>query len=102
MIEAAETARQFIAGRQRSALDENRMLLFALVRAIEVIGEAASKVLLETRTATPSVPWPAIIAMRNRLVHAYFDIDRDILWRTVSEEVPALVSLLSSSLLTED
>jgi uncharacterized protein with HEPN domain len=102
MIEAAETARQFVVGRQRSDLDENRMLLFALVRAIEVIGEAASKVSLETPTATPSVSWPAIVAMRNRLVHAYFDIDREILWRTVSEEIPALVSLLSSSLLASD
>jgi uncharacterized protein with HEPN domain len=54
------------------------MLVFALMRAVEVIGEAASKVSPETRTATPSVPWSAIIAMRNRLIHAYFDINHDI------------------------
>jgi uncharacterized protein with HEPN domain len=66
----------------------------SLVRAIEVIGEAASKLSADTRSATPSVPWWAIVAMRNRLIHAYFDIDRDILWKTVSEELPALLPLL--------
>jgi uncharacterized protein with HEPN domain len=94
MIEAAETARQFVAGRQRTDLDGDRMLLFALVRAVEIIGEAAAKVSVETRTEAPSVPWAAIVAMRNRLVHAYFDIDHDILWKTVTEEIPALLPLL--------
>jgi uncharacterized protein with HEPN domain len=94
MIEAAETAQRFLVGRQRDDLDTNEMLLFALVRAIEVIGEAASKLSADTRSATPSVPWWAIVAMRNRLIHAYFDIDRDILWKTVSEELPALLRLL--------
>lgn len=94
MIEAAETACQFIEGRQRSELDADRMLLFALVRAVEVIGEAAARVSPETRAATPSVPWAAIIGMRNRLVHAYFDIDHDIVWKTAADELPALLPLL--------
>jgi uncharacterized protein with HEPN domain len=94
MIEAAETAQRFLVGHQRGDLDTDEMLLFALVRAIEVMGEAASKLSADTRSATPSVPWWAIVAMRNRLVHAYFDIDRDILWKTVSEELPALLPVL--------
>lgn len=94
MIEAAESCRQFIVGRQRADLDTDQMLLFAVIRAIEVIGEAASRVSQETRSSTPSVPWPAIISMRNRLVHAYFDVDCDIVWKTVSEEVPFLLDLL--------
>jgi uncharacterized protein with HEPN domain len=64
------------------------------VRAIEIIGEAASRVSAEQRTVSPAVPWTAIIAMRNRLIHAYFDIDRDIVWRTVTEEIPSLRSQL--------
>ena len=59
------------------------MLRFALVRAIEIIGEAASK-----------VPWAQITAMRNRVIHAYFDINHDVLWRTAIEEIPALLSPL--------
>ena len=71
MIDAAEITQRFIAGRQRGDLDGNQMLLFALVRAVEIIGEAASRVTPETRSASPNVPWPAIVAMRNRLIHAY-------------------------------
>jgi uncharacterized protein with HEPN domain len=96
MLDAAELAQRFIAGRVRSDLDADDMLLFALVRAIEVIGEAASRVTPETRAALPEIPWVAITGMRNRLIHAYFDIDRDILWKTAAEEIPELIELLKA------
>ncbi|WP_036288950.1 DUF86 domain-containing protein [Methylosinus sp. PW1] len=96
MIEAAEDAGRFIVGRVRSDLDRDRMLTFALARAIEIMGEAASKVSLETRAAAPSVPWREITSMRNRLIHAYYDIDCNILWKTATEEIPALRSLLTA------
>ncbi len=94
MIEAAETTQNFIAGRLRSDLDTDQMLSFALARAIEIIGEAASKVSSETRSVTPVVPWFEIIAMRNRLIHAYFHVDNAVVWKTVTEEIPALLSIL--------
>ena len=94
MFEAAENAQRFISGKSRADLDTDPMLLFALVRAIEIIGEAASKVTAELRTASSTVPWSAIVAMRNRLIHAYFDIDRDIVWKTATEEIPSLRSQL--------
>lgn len=94
MIEAAETVEAFVTARNRADLDTDRMLLFALVRAIEIIGEAATRVLPETRSAAPAVPWVEITGMRNRLIHAYFDIDREVLWRTAVEEIPALLPLL--------
>ncbi len=70
------------------------MLLFALVHAITVIGEAAAKGAPESRAALPTVPWNLIISMRNRLIHAYANIDHDILWKTVIEEIPALLARL--------
>lgn len=94
IIEAGESALRFVAGRRRTDLDSDTMLAFALVRAVEIIGEAASSVSPETCAATASVPWPAMIAMRNRLIHAYFDIDHDIVWKTATEEIPALLPLL--------
>jgi uncharacterized protein with HEPN domain len=94
MIDAAESLSQFVTGRKQTDLDQDRMLLFAVVRAIEVIGEAASKVSEETREASPAIPWNAIVGMRNRLVHGYFDIDTRIVWKTVTGEVPALLPLL--------
>ena len=98
MVEAAETAARFIAGRARADLDGDQMLLFALVRAIEILGEAASRVTRGTRAGLPLVPRGQIVAMRNRLIHAYFDIDRDVLWKTASEELPALLPTLQAAL----
>jgi uncharacterized protein with HEPN domain len=98
MIEAAEEVSAFVAGRQRPDLDSDRMLLFAVVRAVEVIGEAAGKLSEEARVAATTVPWSAVVSMRNRLVHAYFDIDRDIVWRTATEEIPALLPALRALL----
>ena len=94
MIEAAEAAQRFIAGRQRVDLDTDEVLLFALVRAVEIIGEAASNVSRATRDSASSVPWRDIVSMRNRLIHAYFDIEREIVWKTVTEELPDLLPLL--------
>ncbi len=70
MLDAAELTQRFIAGRARGDLDGDDMLLFALVRAIEVIGEAASRVTPETRAAWPQIPLAAMSGMRNRLIHA--------------------------------
>lgn len=91
MIEAAESVAQFVAGRSRDDLDRDRMLLFAVVHAIEILGEAASKISPETRAGTPQIPWGAIVSMRNRLIHGYFDINKTIVWKTATEEIPALV-----------
>jgi uncharacterized protein with HEPN domain len=90
MIDATESLVQFFTGKTRADLDADRMLLFAVVRAIEVVGEAASKVTSETREAAPSIPWTAIVSMRNRLIHGYFDIDTDLVWKTATEEIPGL------------
>ncbi len=100
MAEAARDVQSFVAGRQRSDLDHNRMLLLAVVRAIEIIGEAASKVSIPTRDAHPNLPWAAIIGMRHRLVHAYFDIDLDIVWVAATVEVPQLLGQVESMLRT--
>ena len=99
MIQAAEAALRFVAGRARSDLDADEMLGFAVVRAIEIVGEAASKVSLAGRQATADiVPWQLIISMRNRVVHAYFDIEPDIVWKTALDELPELLPRLRTLL----
>jgi uncharacterized protein with HEPN domain len=94
MIEAAESAIEFVAGRQRSDLDTDRMLLFAVVRAIEIIGEAASRITEATRAGEPTVPWRAIVGMRNRLIHAYFSVNTQVVWQTVTTEIPVILPKL--------
>lgn len=93
-MEAVEAARQFAEGRTRRDLDTDLMLFFALVRAVEIVGEAASQLSEEARRTIPDVPWPRVVGMRNRLVHAYFEVDRDILWITVTEALPPLAARL--------
>jgi uncharacterized protein with HEPN domain len=94
MVDAAENVARFVSGRSRSDLDTDRMLLFAVVRAVEIFGEAASQLSDETRSRAADIPWRAIVGMRNRVVHAYFDIDADIVWKTAVEEVPHLLPRL--------
>lgn len=90
MADAMAAAMRFVEGRNRSDLESDEML----VRAIEVVGEAASKISDEARAEMPELPWASIVGMRHRLVHAYFEINRDILWTTVTDAVPPLAERL--------
>lgn len=96
MVEASQTAMQFVSNRTRDDLQTDQMLSFAVVRAIEVLGEAANKVSEDVRLANPDIPWKAIVGMRNRLIHAYFDIDTDMVWETVQVEIPAILPYLQA------
>lgn len=86
LIFAAElTYRQFL----RSDLHQN-----AILKVLEIVGEAASRVSEDTRQAHPEISWYQIVGLRNRIVHAYFEIDLDVVWRIVQEDLPELISQL--------
>ncbi|AFZ12456.1 protein of unknown function DUF86 [Crinalium epipsammum PCC 9333] len=76
--DAALTALDFIKDRSRRDLDNDKMLSLALVRLVEIMGEAANNVSPSCQTNYPQIPWREIMGMRNRIVHAYFDVDLDI------------------------
>lgn len=101
MLDAARQALDFVRDETRGSLNKDRKLEFALVKAIEIVGEAASKVSTESRENLPQIPWPNIIGMRNRVIHAYFDINLDILWKTITEDLPPLVAELEKVLRPE-
>ncbi len=98
MLDAAEEAMGFVRGRKRSDLDQDRQFVLALVKDIEIIGEAAYPTSDETRAKLPDIPWDDIVGMRHRPVHAYFDINLDILWKTVQEDLPLLAERLRAYL----
>jgi len=102
MLDAAYKAQHFIRGKTRSSLDEDDMLSFALVRAIEIVGEAASKVTPPTRDSFPQVEWRPIIGMRNRIVHDYLNVDLNIVWEVVTHDLPKLIAALEKLLPPED
>jgi uncharacterized protein with HEPN domain len=98
MLDASRQAIAFIQGRRRDELDADLQLTLALTRLVEIVGEAAKNVSDEERTRHPEVPWRAIAGTRDRLAHAYFDVDLDQLWRIVSGDLPALVPALEKAL----
>jgi len=98
MRDAAREAVEFARNSRRKDLDGDRKLTLALVKDVEIIGEAAYQIAEETRRTLPEIPWGDIVSMRHRLVHAYFDINLDILWKTLQEDLPPLVRILSETL----
>lgn len=97
MLDAAEKAVSFVAGRTRADLDDDEQLALALVRLIEVLGEAASRVSETFREEHPELPWQAMRGARNRLIHGYFDVDYDVVWQIVSIDLPALIVKLRAA-----
>lgn len=102
MLDAAKEAMLFIKGRNRNDLDVDRMLVLALVKEIEIIGEAASKVSAEVRLKNADIPWLDIIDMRNHLIHAYYDVDLDIVWDTVTQDISPLIARLEKIVSSEE
>lgn len=94
MLEAAEEAVSFARGQQRESLQNDRKLTLALLKCIEVVGEAAARISEPTKAEYPGIPWLDIIGMRNRLVHTYFEIDLNLVWDTVTRDLPPLVAEL--------
>lgn len=92
ILDAAREAQSFTIRRRRSDLDKDRMLVLALIKSVENIGEAAFMMSEATKERVPTIPWVDIIGMRHRLVHAYFDINLDVLWQTVKVDLPMLIA----------
>ena len=94
MLDAARDAVTFAQGRTCEDLARDRQFALALVKCVEILGEAASQVSAEGQKEVVALPWREIIDMRHRLVHAYYDINLKILWRTVRDDLPPLIQVL--------
>ena len=92
MLDAARKAVDFSRGRTRDDLDSDEMLSLALVRLLEIIGEAAKRISEEFRQQYSEIPWNQISGTRDRLIHGYFDVDLDIIWSIVADDLPILIA----------
>jgi len=101
MLDASKEILDFTSGKNLSDLENNRMLSLSVVHLLEIIGEAAGKISNDFRIKHDSIPWKSIKGMRNRLIHGYFDIDLDIVWKTIIHDIPPLVKELKTIVETE-
>jgi uncharacterized protein with HEPN domain len=85
---------QMVRDQTRADLDTDRKLNLALVRLLEIIGEAATRIPTEDREKYPAIPWQQLITLRHRLIHGYDQVDFDILWQIVTQDLPPLLAEL--------
>lgn len=91
MLLAANDAQSFIAGLDQTTFMTSRLHQNAVIRSLEVIGEAAGKISSATRAAHPEISWRDITAMRNRLIHGYGDVRLDLVWVVACERIGPLI-----------
>lgn len=89
ILDAAQRIAEFIEGADQKAFLSNPMMQDAVIRNLEVIGEACANLTPEIVQANASIPWSKASAIRNRLVHGYFDVDLRIVWQTATDSIPA-------------
>lgn len=94
MLDAAHEAVAFMKGRTSADLRSDRMLALSVIKDIETLGEAATRVSAATRALLPQFPWDRAIAMRHRLVHGDFKIDFEVVWSTVQQDLPLVIELI--------
>jgi uncharacterized protein with HEPN domain len=98
MLDAASEALEFSQNRSREDLERDRMLCLSLVHLLEIVGEAARGVSAEFRAIHSEIPWRSMAGMRDRLVHGYFDVNLDVVWQTMQQDLPPLVEQLRACL----
>ena len=94
MLDASLEIQQYVQPAMRGDLDRDPKLVHSLVHLLEIIGEAANQVSGELREKATDIPWIIIIGMRNRLIHAYFDINLSVVWSTSTDDIPLLITEL--------
>ncbi len=94
LLEALQKSQQFIVGLDYDLFAQDDKTVFAVIRALEVVGEATKQIPDEVRPRYKQVPWREMAGMRDKLIHEYFGVDLEVVWKTVNEDVPMLIPLI--------
>ncbi len=98
ILEYANKAERFVVGIDFRAFQSNEEKTLAVIRALEVIGEAARHIPGPLRAQYPEVPWEDMVGMRSKLIHDYFGVDLKVVWRTLKEDIPPLCAAVARML----
>jgi len=98
MLDMSRKARALADGRSAEQFQRDEVLRLALLHLLQIVGEAANQVSQQFRMANPEIPWDEIVGMRHRVVHDYMGIDEEIVWKTVEDDLPALIRILEGKL----
>ena len=95
ILDAIKKAQQFTEGLDFERFTADDKTVFAVIRALEIIGEAAKKLLKSVRNRYPQVPWREITGIRDKLIHDYFGVNMEVVWKTVQEDLLILKPLVA-------
>lgn len=98
MLENAEKALSFVKGMDYDEFETDEKAVYAVIRAFEIIGEAARQIPESMQKDNSDIPWREITGMRNKLTHEYFGVNTKVVWRTVHEDLPIIIPLLRKML----
>jgi len=90
IIDAVNDVIRLSFGKKRTDLESDQMFGLAMVRLIEIIGEAANSIDSDFRSNYPGIPWSQMIATRNRLIHGYYEVENDLIWEIINKDMPDL------------
>jgi len=98
ILESIEKAFRFVQGMDEKDFLKDEKTVFAVIRALEIVGEAAKKIPDDIRGKYPDIPWREMTGMRDKLIHDYFGVNLKLIWKTVQEDLPPLVPELSQAI----
>ena len=96
ILQSIDRIEAYLNGKDHQSFSDDFMTQDAVVRQLEIIGEATKRISKELRNINPQVPWSDMAGMRDILIHDYIDVDIDIVWKTASESIIKLKSLLQN------